>query len=81
MEICRDYNPVRKSVELMLKEFSKDHLDFDLRIDHFVKVSEHLGTKRPEFNNRLTEFVLKSPSESMIKMDDIGQFDILSDVK
>ena len=53
--ICKDWNPVRQGVELMLKKFSK-RWNFDLKIVHFVKVSEHYGVAVPVFDNYLTEF-------------------------
>ena len=55
MNCIKDWNPVRKGVELMLKDFSRQ-AGIDLRIDHFIKVSEHYGLVVPVFNNNLTEF-------------------------
>ena len=52
---CQDWNPVRNGVERMLKEYSQE-FNVDLRIDHFVKMSEHFGTTVPVFDNYLTEF-------------------------
>ena len=50
-----DYNPVRKGVATMLKNFSgRSKIDFT--IDHFVKVADYLEVQRPEFNNYHTEF-------------------------
>ena len=52
---CKDWNPVRKGVERMLKAHSQE-FKIDLRIDHFVKVSEHFGVTVPVFDNYLTDF-------------------------
>ena len=53
--ICKDWNPVRIEIERMLKEYSTQ-INFDLKIDHFIKVSEHYGVTVPVFDNNLTEF-------------------------
>ena len=55
----------------MLKEYSRK-AKIDVRIEHFVKVSQHFGTTVPVFDNYLTEFKSLEEDEDGFKWS--GQF-------